>query len=112
MTTAISKKFKAVNAVSNITAFNTDEFSTWKSAFRECVKLSSRIIDRQKSKETEERLSVWCTKGENKPFGKYAIEGAIAGKQYGETYKDDTTALSKINDFDWLEKYFKEIYER
>jgi phosphoribosylpyrophosphate synthetase len=33
--------------VSNITAFNTDPYSTWKSAFRECVKLSSKIIDRQ-----------------------------------------------------------------
>jgi len=36
MTTSISSKFIAVPDVSNITAFNTDPFSTWRSAFREC----------------------------------------------------------------------------
>ena len=30
--------------VSNITAFNTDPFNTWRSAFRECTKLASAII--------------------------------------------------------------------
>ncbi|MDV7400416.1 hypothetical protein RZS08_53870, partial [Arthrospira platensis SPKY1] len=36
MTTSISGKFKAIEKISNITAFNTDPFNTWKSAFREC----------------------------------------------------------------------------
>ena len=39
MTLAISDKFKAIDVISNTTAFNTDPFNTWKSAFRECVKL-------------------------------------------------------------------------
>ena len=47
MTTSISKKFKPIPAVSNITRFDTDPFNTWKSAFRECVKLASKTIDRQ-----------------------------------------------------------------
>ena len=38
MTTSISDRFKAMPFVSNVTSFNTDEFSTWKSAFRECAK--------------------------------------------------------------------------
>jgi hypothetical protein len=63
MTTSISKKFKAVNQVSNISVFNVDEFSTWRSAFRECVKLSSKVIDRNYNEETETRLIVWCTEG-------------------------------------------------
>ena len=48
MTTSISPKFKLMQDVSNITAFNVDEFSTWRSAFRECCKLASAVIDRQK----------------------------------------------------------------
>jgi len=106
MTTSISTKFKKINQVSNITAFNTDPFNTWRSAFRECCKLSSKVIDRQKNTETEDRLNVWCTTGEDQPFGKYAIAGAIAGTAYGEANKKDLEALKKINDFKWLKESF------
>ena len=108
MTTSISSKFRAVKSISNITAFNTDSFNTWKSAFRECCKLSSKIIDRQKSEETLHRLDAWCTLGVNRPFGQDAIDGAIAGKEYGEFNKADLEALKKINDFDWLKRIFDE----
>ena len=47
MTTSISKKFKPMPVVSNITRCDTDPFNTWKSAFRECVKRASKTIDRQ-----------------------------------------------------------------
>lgn len=104
--TSISASFKSMPAVSNITAFNTDEFSTWRSAFRECVKLSSKVIDRQQDDETEARLDVWCTVGADRPFGEYAIMGAIAGKKYGKTNKNKPAALANINDFDWLKSRF------
>jgi hypothetical protein len=106
MTTSISNKFKAVQEISNITGFNTDPFSTWKSAFRECTKLSSKVIDRQKDDETQQRLQTWCTKGKDRPFGEYAILGAIAGKQYGIDNVGNIEALKKINDFDWLKEQF------
>jgi hypothetical protein len=112
MTTSISKKFKTVMKVSNINSFNTDEFTTWRSAFRECCKLASRIIERQHEEETQKRLEIWCSVGETEPFGKYAIDGARAGREYGLSNKDDSVALQKINDFDWLNIKFKETYER
>jgi hypothetical protein len=108
MTTSISSKFNAVNEVSNITAFNTDEFSTWKSAFRECVKLSSRIISGQKDDETQQRLEIWKTVGADKLYGKYAIRGAIDGEAYGTKYKDDIESLKRINDFNWLREYYEQ----
>lgn len=106
MTTSISKKFKAMNEVSNTNMFNTDEFTTWRSAFRECCKLASRVIERQYEEDTQHRLDTWCSKGETEPFGKYAIAGAIAGRAYGTQYKDDLDALKKINDFNWLKEQF------
>ncbi len=103
MTTSISEKFIAVQEVANITAFNTDPFETWKGAFRECTKLSSKIIDRQKNNETEQRLETWCTIGEDNPYGSYAIAGARAGREFGISNRSN---ISLINDFDWLkEKY-------
>jgi hypothetical protein len=106
MTTSISTLFKAMPEVSNVTAFNVDAFNTWKSAFRECVKLASRTIDRQDDVDTNYRLNVWCTRGINRPFGREAIEGAVQGKQYGLENKDNNEALKMINDFDWLRERF------
>lgn len=106
MTTSISDKFCAMEDVSNITAFNTSAFETWKSAFRECTKLSSRVIDRQKSQETQERLHTWCTVGADREFGEYAIAGAKAGAAYGARNKGNIDKLKEINDFDWLMEKF------
>ena len=104
MTTSISNNFKIMDNASNITAFNTDPFNTWKSAFRECVKLASKSINRQVTEETEQRLDTWCTQGADKLFGEYAIAGAVAGKLFAETQPTET---HRINDFDWLYKTFK-----
>jgi len=107
MTTSISSLFKAMPEVSNITAFNTDPFNTWKSAFRECCKLASKTIDRQDDIETQQRLDVWCTLNESAPYGAHAYMGAIAGKYFGLFWQNAPSELLKINDFDWL----KEQYE-
>ena len=106
MTTSISSKFRAVGELSVITGFNTGEFETWKSAFRECCKLSSKVIDRQKDTETQERLTIWTSVGSERKYGEYAILGAKAGKAYGEKHSGDIEALRKINDFDWLKEKF------
>ena len=107
MTTSISGKFNAIEEISNVTVFNTGEFETWKSAFRECAKLSSKIIDRQKNEETEQRLETWCTVGEDRPYGSYALAGARAGREFGLSNRDD---LKLINDFDWLKEKFDGEY--
>lgn len=107
MTTSISKKFKPINEVSNITVFNTDPFNTWKSAFRECVKLSSTVIQSQVNAETADRLHIWCTDASG-DYAKDALNGANAGKEYGLNNADNLPALLKINDFDWLEQQFKQ----
>ena len=104
MTTSISSKFKAVPEISNVTAFNTDPFNTWKSAFRECAKLASKTIRGQKDEETEKRLEIWTTVGSDRQFGQSAIAGAIAGRDFGNTNRDNAVKL--INNFDWLKDQF------
>jgi len=107
MTTSISDRFKAIDETSNITAFNTDSFSAWRSGFRECAKLASRVIDRQLDSETLERLEIWCNQGVNRPFGIDTIKGAKAGRNFGEKNKDNPVKLQKINDFEWLKETFR-----
>ena len=103
MTTSITNKFKPMLEVSNITAFDTDEFSTWKSAFRECAKLASKTIQGQINEETEQRLETWCTVGKDRPYGSYAVAGARAGRKFGLSNSND---IKLINDFDWLYEQF------
>lgn len=109
MTTSISTKFKPIFELSNINSFNTDPFNTWKSAFRECTKLASAVIDRQRQDETDARLDAWCTKGADRMYGECAIAGAIAGREYGTANKGNIESLKKINDFEWLDRKFKEM---
>jgi hypothetical protein len=112
MTTSISRRFKIMDEISNITEFNTDPLSTWRSAFRECVKLSSKIISGQEDIETQDRLTLWKNNNSQAPFAEYARGGASAGDWYGTTYKDDPIALAKINDFEWLTHQFNAHIEQ
>jgi hypothetical protein len=107
-TTSISDKFKPMPATANYTAFNTNPYDTWKSAFRECTKLSSSVIHRSKQDETDERLEIWCTVNNDAKFGEYSITGANAGRKYGTENADDDEALGKINDYEWLHQKFEE----
>ena len=105
MSTSISNNFVLMEEVSNIAAFNVDEFSTWRSAFRECAKLASKTIKGQIDNETEERLRIWTTVGRDRPYGEYCIKGASAGTNFGLS---NSSNLHWINDFDWLKEQFNE----
>lgn len=108
MTTSISEKFCAVPEISNVTAFNTDAFSTWRSAFRECVKLSSKTIDRQDHEETMQRLTAWLTHYPDKPFAQEAAAGAYDGREYGRENASNQEALGLINNFEWLKQRYQD----
>jgi len=107
ITTSISQSFKAMTDISNTEEFNTSPLSTWRTAFRECAKLSSRVIPGQVDSETEERLKLWLWNGTGKPFGLYSKAGASAGEWFGKTYREDPEMLRKINDYDWLAAEFE-----
>tara|TARA_B100000965_G_scaffold404185_1_gene434262 strand:- start:4231 stop:5355 length:1125 start_codon:yes stop_codon:yes gene_type:complete len=98
--------FQPVDQVSNITAFNKDPYRTWRSAFRECAKLSSNIISNSKVDENTERLDTWLNIDNGARFGRYALRGAKNGADYGKKYAGDPNQLAMINDFDWLKKEF------
>jgi hypothetical protein len=106
-TTSVSKHFKVMQEVSNITKFNTDPFSSWRSGFRECAKLASKLIIGQDNAESEHRLNVWCTTGHNREFGEFSIMGANEGRSFGTAHKDRPELLGSINDYRWLEQKFQ-----
>lgn len=108
ITTSIGAKIKIMNDISNINNFATSPLNAWRSAFRECAKLASAVIPRQKQEETDYRLNIWLNKGGNRPLGEYVRGGASAGKWYGETYKGNKEMLARINDYEWLALEFEQ----
>ena len=112
MTTNLSaKRYVIVDKLASITAFNTSAFSTWRTAFRECTKLASGVIARQKTEETVQRLMVWTNDAiSDQPFSEWCIKGAMAGKKYGTSHYSDPDSLGKINDFSWLRERFETEY--
>jgi|TARA_B110000908_G_scaffold122880_1_gene144100 hypothetical protein len=98
--------YQPISDVSNITRFNKDPYRTWRSAFRECVKLASSVNPNQRQIETDARLETWCTVDNGARFGRYCLKGALEGKAYGIEHKDSVENLNKINDYEWLREQF------
>ena len=102
-TLAITDKFKLIDIVSNISKFNTDPLRTYRSAYRECAKLTS-----QGSPESKTKLQAWMKPNKDVEFHEYASRGAKDGVAHFLLSKD----MSLINDYEFLENKFKEVYGR
>ena len=96
-TTGLSSRFKSMPQVSCTTKFNTDAFSTWRSAFRECVKLTLN-----EDSESSQRLEAWLNTGGDADFVEEAQKGALEGNQFALANKGNLTELDKINNYEWL----------
>lgn len=92
---------KIVDSVVATTNFNYDPYSTWKSAFRESIKLCCNLINGDNG-ESMDRLLTWLNKENPVPFASMARIGARHGVDYFIENISDQDALRLINDFDWL----------
>ena len=101
--TTFNSGFKVHNRLVCETAFNFNEETTWRSAFRECAKLAARIIPNQIDHDTVHRLNVWKTHLVDSAYGDWAIRGASAGETWSAANPDK---LELLNDYDWLHIQF------
>lgn len=108
LTTTIGSEFRIVDKVSNIAAFDTDAYSTWRSAFRECVKLYHNISKDRLDPVHRERINAWLSSSQGE-YCKWARSGAIHGVRYCRRNLNEYNILLKINDSQWLEEEFKRI---
>ena len=83
------------------TKFNTDAYSTWRSAFRECVKLAT-----SQDPDAQQRLGAWLHPVPNADFRHEAKLGAEQGNDYAGRNRGNITALELINNYAWLEEYY------
>ena len=99
----LDDEHEVVPLISGIAQYNTDEFSTWRTAFREVIKL--RADDSEVSKE---RLDAWLNKAEG-DFAQYSIKGALDADEYYDEVDGDFDQLKLSYEWVWLREKFDQI---
>ena len=95
---------EVVNINSGIARYNTDPYSTWRTAFREVIKLCCNT-----DQESIDRKLAWLNVGNN-DFGEYSKLGAKDAVNYYESVNGDIEKLRLSYEWEWLNKYYNEIY--
>lgn len=101
----LSKQHTVVPELSAIAYFNQDPWMTWRTAFREVLKLKL-FMETQPSIETEHRLETWLTvaSGDN---AKWSLRGASDAVDYYNEVAGDYNQLMLSFDWPWLQDRFK-----
>ena len=99
-----SMPFEHVKILSTIAEFNQTPYMTWRSAFRECAKLSAGVMKMNKKSEDKMRLDAWCSIAEGKN-SEWCLKGANQGKEFGLGKAE--SELMCLYDENWLKAKFK-----
>ena len=100
----LSQPHESVPILSGTAHYNQDAWTTWRTAFREVLKLRL-FMDTQPTLETEHRLNVWKTVGEGQYAG-MSIQGALDAVRYYEEVGGEYSELMKSFEWDWLRTRF------
>ena len=96
----------------SITRFNSSPFSSWRAGFRECIQIASQHSGKIRKKTEIYLLNVWCNVGSDRPFGKWCVKGARAGRRYGTENRGNEKAIKLMNDYGWLRgRFYYELKE-
>ena len=106
MTTTLADAYIKVNILASEHRFNYTPYATWRTAFREAVKLSAGVNKNNNDQESLDRLEMWCQAGLEAKFGYFAVQGARQGVAYA---KQEDADFTLVNNFNWLETRFKSI---
>jgi len=107
LSTTVIDKLKIIDTISNITAFDTDPISVWRSTFRECAKLCYNVLQNSKDKDSKARLKTWLKGNTSHRLNKYSKDAAQCAIDWVTINKDDYDLLRMINSREWIEEQYK-----
>ena len=99
----LDDEHEIVPLISGTAMYNTDPFSTWRTAFREVLKLKADDSD-----ESRVRLDAWLNKADG-DFGQFSIKGALDAEEYYDEVAGDFDALKLSYEWAWLRDRFEEM---
>jgi hypothetical protein len=107
ITMGLNCRYQIVNVLASEHRFNMSPFHTWRTAFREAVKLATYPPDKPGADAAIARLEAWISKGADRSYGKWCVLGAEQGAVFGRQNIDNFQELRKVNDYAWLRSVFQ-----
>ena len=101
----LTQPHESVPLLSGIAHFDQDAWMTWRTAFREVIKLK-HFMATQPTMETEYRLNVWLTTATGKHADR-CLQGAADAVKYYESVSGDYELLKLSFEWQWLREYYK-----
>jgi hypothetical protein len=104
----LSAAHEVVPVCASISRFNTDPWVTWRSAFREVLKLK-REVDQGADVEIQHRLRVWTTQAQGQN-AEHCLQGAQDALAYYAKVSGRLEDLQLSFDWAWLQDYYHSLY--
>ena len=104
----LSKAHAVVPKLSAVAHYNTTPELTWRTAFREAIKLKDDVV-KTGSIESNYRLDTWLTVADG-DYAEFSILGARDAVDYYESVKGDYTELMRSFEWAWLREYYASRY--
>ena len=104
----LSRAHAVVPRVSAVAHYNTTPELTWRTAFREVIKLKDDV-EKTGSVESDYRLDTWSTVGDG-DYAEFSILGARDAIEYYNAVNGDYTELMRSYEWSWLKEYYSSKY--
>ena len=95
---------EVVNINSGISMYNSSKYDTWRTAFREMIKLCCNT-----DQDSIDRSSAWLNKG-NGDFGEYSKMGARDAVNYYNSVDGNMEKLMLSYDWEWLYEFYMKYH--
>ena len=105
----LSKEHEVVPTLSAIAHFNVTKEITWRTAFRECIKLKDSIEKNPTDYNSTYRLETWLTVADGQ-HAAWSINGAKDAVDYYNSVAGDIDKLMLSYEWKWLDEYFASKY--
>jgi hypothetical protein len=106
----MDSEHEVVNINCGIGMYNTSVWDTWRTAFREVLKLKY-YTERNDDLEAKFRLSSWLNLGDGE-FGKYSTMAALDACRYYESVNGELDKLRLSYDWEWLRTLYDRLYPK
>jgi hypothetical protein len=100
----LSQPHEVVPVLSGIAHYNQSPWMTWRTAFREVIKLKY-FMDTEPTIETGHRLATWCEVAEG-DFAEWSLRGARDAVRYYNQVGGDYEKLKLSFEWSWLREQF------
>ena len=99
----LSQSHNVIPVISGIAHYNQDAWTTWRTAFREVLKLRY-FQSHTPTVETEYRIKKWCTVAEGN-YAEWSILGSQDAIEYYNQINGEYNKLKLSYEWDWLKQY-------